>query len=193
MSCVKISVRPSSEGIVLRSERIDGTLVCGVLRLTLMDTDGVAKVGEPGTGTAGGICQRVRTNERLKGRIRTACRGVEGYVGIRDGSVGDSDPTSTRDRGPRTEELIDMLDVAEEVEIVLARDGGVNEGAHDIVGVVTSVGDEMESGNAGDGGNAGIARDSEVGVSGMGVSLYMDDGNDPLGLKLDVSNEVSGS
>jgi hypothetical protein len=62
MSWVKISLRPSSEGIVSKSERMDGILVCGVLILTLIDTDGVTNIGELGTGIAGGLWQKRMRN-----------------------------------------------------------------------------------------------------------------------------------
>jgi hypothetical protein len=87
---------------VTRPSRIDGMLVCGVLILTLIDMEGRTKDGVP-VGTAGGL----------------ACTGDgEGSVVDSDGSVEGSGPigTSTSDRGPRTDELIEIFEVAEELD-----------------------------------------------------------------------------
>jgi hypothetical protein len=66
---------------VTRSSRIDGMLVCGVLMLTLIDTDGGTKDGVPAVGTTGGLWKEKRisvkasTNEEITYYVYWGWRG----------------------------------------------------------------------------------------------------------------------
>lgn len=125
----------------------------------------------------------------------------------REGSVdgsGSKKGSSKSDRESRTEELMDDCDMYEDVETlegVRARDDEdsllmLNER---VDGVGTELIDESEReaaagsmGVSGGKGEAGSPVESTEGVSGMVLSLFTDETADPLGLKNEVSNEVSG-
>ena len=90
-----------------------------------------------------------------KKNFLTECCGVCGRSVVNKvGTVETSSPRgiSIRLRGYRTDELIEMLDVAEELESVLdSEDDTVRDDAQDSDGVNASVGDETVGGMTGNG------------------------------------------
>lgn len=158
----------------------------GVVRLTIIEPSGVnTRVLGAGTGGPRGDCIGVVSNDGT----------VEGSLtGLGAGS-------STKDLESSREDLIDDCEMNEEDEApegdrtIDTEDSVENDDM--LVGVSTSDDEDTDDGNKGTGvsgasGDGGNNEVDGVGVSGIVLKRSAEDIADPLGLKKDVSNDVSG-
>ena len=79
MSCVRISLRPASDGTVSKTERTEGMFVCGVLMLTLIETEAGVGMGELGKGIADGeLCNTQDSSDKAEINVVKYVRDVGG-------------------------------------------------------------------------------------------------------------------
>jgi hypothetical protein len=110
--------------------------------------------------------------------------------------------SSSRDLGPSKDELIDDCEIIDDDDETLEADRAREtedsvENEDMLLGVSASDDEDKDDGNAGTGvsgasGDGGSSEVDGVGVSGIVLNRSTEEIADPLGLKKDVSNDVSG-
>ena len=149
-----------------------------------------------------GSVRIITSGHRLTGP-RDDCRGVVNNDGIVEGDIAGllGAGSSSRDLGPSKEELIDDCEITDDDETLEGDRTRETEDSVEnddmLLGVSTSDDDDTDNGNAGTGvrgasGDSGSSEVDGVGVSGIVLKRSAEEITDPLGLKKDVSNDVSG-
>lgn len=178
----------------------------GVVRLTIIEPSGVnTRVLGAGTGCYNCLISThyhiTISSQKLTGP-RGDCIGVVSNDGTVEGSLtGLGAGSSTKDLESSREDLIDDCEMNEEDEApegdrtIDTEDSVENDDM--LVGVSTSDDEDTDDGNKGTGvsgasGDGGNNEVDGVGVSGIVLKRSAEDIADPLGLKKDVSNDVSG-
>jgi len=132
---------------------------------------------------------------------RDDCEGVVNNDGTVEGSLSGPTGSSRRDLESSSEELIDdceMNDDDDELDGVRTREAEVSVENEDmLLGVSSSDDEDTDGGNTGTGvsgasGDGGSSEVDGVGVSGIVLRRSTEEIADPLGLRKDVSNDVSG-